>query len=76
MAWHGLNDVKTENKWVWADGNVANKYTKWGKGEPNGKRRENCVVIRTYDQGWADYSCNSLFPFFCQISKLILGISK
>lgn len=35
MIWIGLNDIQTENRFVWTD-NSDVKFTFWNRGEPNG----------------------------------------
>ena len=66
-TWIGATDSVHEGKWIWVDGKPV-KRTYWNHGEPNGKRRENC--LQRYGSGnWNDNSCNSKLPFLCQKKK-------
>ena len=71
-AWIGLNDIKKDGDWKWLSG--ESKFTKWGSygPEPNGGTDENCVTLRTYDNGWADYNCGNTFAFFCEVGKSLI----
>uniref|UniRef100_A0A671NZ84 C-type lectin domain-containing protein n=1 Tax=Sinocyclocheilus anshuiensis TaxID=1608454 RepID=A0A671NZ84_9TELE len=40
----------------------------WASGEPNGHRKENCVM--SYASGWADVLCNYEFRWICEKGNL------
>ncbi|XP_073729807.1 uncharacterized protein [Misgurnus anguillicaudatus] len=61
--WIGLTNTDWEGRWKWVDGSTLS-YSFWRSGEPNGGRRENCVL--TYSSGWADYPCNDAFKWICE----------
>ncbi|XP_042620472.1 CD209 antigen-like protein C [Cyprinus carpio] len=61
--WIGLTDSYKEGRWKWVDGSTLTSGF-WGSGEPNGQRRENCVV--SYPSGWCDYPCNDAFRWICE----------
>nr|XP_055063219.1 C-type lectin domain family 4 member M-like [Misgurnus anguillicaudatus] len=63
--WIGLSDSDVEGRWKWVDGSTQS-YSFWASGEPNGGRRENCVV--SYSSGWVDYSCVIAFKWICEKS--------
>ncbi len=44
-----------EGQFRWFDGNEA-YFLNFNKGDPNGKRKENCVV--SSDKTWHDVPCN------------------
>ena len=52
------------------------KYQDWDLGEPNGDRRENCVVSRDIVtangnyRGWNDQNCDKLYCAVCNISSV------
>ncbi len=57
--WIGLNDVCTENNYVWLDGNQSS-FRNWASGEPNNAGgREDCGLIIANGK-WNDGSCSSL----------------
>ena len=68
FLWIGLNDNVEEGTFVWSDGTKVT-YEDWmnenGDPEPNGGKRENCVVI--HDGGWADTACDSANYFLCEL---------
>ncbi|GFR64042.1 macrophage mannose receptor 1 [Elysia marginata] len=43
-VWTGLNDITTENTFVWSD-NTPVTYTLWNRREPNNLHEEDCVVM-------------------------------
>ena len=46
------------------------KYFKWARGEPNDRRGENCVEMRSRRGDlWNDIKCSSKFPFICEFSR-------
>ncbi|XP_050976874.1 CD209 antigen-like protein B [Labeo rohita] len=54
-SWIGLTDTDVEGTWKWVDGSTLTSGF-WKSGEPNGDRRENCVV--SHSSGWNDYPCH------------------
>ena len=53
----GLNDIKKEGAFVWADGTAVN-YTNWEKEEPNNHFGEDCVAIsHVLGKKWNDVRC-------------------
>ena len=75
----GLTDIDTEGNFVWqTDKSIAN-YTDWKQSEPNGQRRENCVIIHRDTMGWHDVDCNRPLDYVCQAqssSKYFLVTNK
>ena len=65
-AWHGYNDIRREGHWTWANPSGRCKhYTHWNRGEPNGKRHENCGQL--YSNGrWNDLSCKARLASVCE----------
>ncbi|XP_057177681.1 uncharacterized protein LOC130546432 [Triplophysa rosa] len=61
--WIGLTDSEMEGRWKWVDGSTPTSSF-WGSLEPNGQRRENCVI--TDSSAWADYPCNDAFKWICE----------
>ena len=66
-VWIGVSDTDTEGLWVSAKTKQITTYQPWLKGEPNGKRDENCVVmlINTDAGQWNDDSCDKTKNFVC-----------
>ena len=66
-CWIGLNNLNSENAFVWADGST-DTYRLWSTTETNGEGSEDCVG--TLANGyWSDNACVSkLSCYFC-ISK-------
>jgi len=62
-SWIGLNDRAKEGSFVWLYG--CPKYRNFNKGEPNGKRKENCVHMYPSHGRWNDLSCNSKQSAVC-----------
>uniref|UniRef100_A0A194APV7 C-type lectin domain-containing protein n=1 Tax=Pinctada fucata TaxID=50426 RepID=A0A194APV7_PINFU len=70
FIWIGLRDFKAEGKWLtFPDASYA-KYVSWGRGKPNGGRRENCAVMaRRYDYRWDDVPCSYVLNSICEKAK-------
>ena len=66
-CWIGLNDIVSENTWVWADGST-NTYTRWGIGEPNNAGgAEDCVHLHS-DGYWNDLPCEVMLNcYYCSV---------
>ena len=79
-GWLGLNDRAQEDMWRYADGTFAGNtrggsattgwdYAYWASGEPNDySNTENCVMQNGDRGNWNDASCDSLSPFYCEVS--------
>nr|QYY47516.1 CD209 [Ctenopharyngodon idella] len=69
-VWIGLTDSDVEDTWKWVDDTyLTSKF--WKSGEPNGRTRENCVLLTessgwTYSSGWADYPCHGHYQWICE----------
>uniref|UniRef100_A0A671P0J8 C-type lectin domain-containing protein n=1 Tax=Sinocyclocheilus anshuiensis TaxID=1608454 RepID=A0A671P0J8_9TELE len=62
-VWICLTDSNVEGIWKWVDGSrLTSEF--WASGEPNGHRKENCVM--SYASGWADVLCNYEFRWICE----------
>jgi len=54
-------DERNEGKWEWIDGTPL-KYSNWNQGQPNGKGKENYLLLLLYfrglqgkeSRGWCD----------------------
>ncbi|XP_033935406.1 ladderlectin-like [Pseudochaenichthys georgianus] len=62
-TWIGLNDIYEERRWMWSDGCAA-KYLFWHRGQPNNRRREDCVINNWWGK-WNDAPCSKAFPSVC-----------
>ena len=62
-AWIGLNDIETEDTFVWYDMNPA-QYRSWRFDMPDNSGEEDCVELQP--GGWNDLSCDSPRPFICR----------
>ena len=70
-AWIGLNDRKSESRFIWNDGySSPDKYRSWRDGEPNNYNAqcniENCVIMSKGNGKWADSICNGYYRFVCE----------
>jgi hypothetical protein len=80
-AWVGASDLEDEGDWYWvgdaqpfwlgpgdAGASVDAAYENWNQGEnpePNGSAGSNCLRLRD-NGGWADISCDEVFPSLCE----------
>ena len=62
-AWVGLNDRAKEGKMVWSYG--CPSYKNFNRGEPNGKRDENCVHMFGKNGRWNDLKCTRKISAVC-----------
>ena len=65
--------MKKEGQWVWTNPQgKCSKYRRFRKGEPNGKRGENCAIMyKNWNGEWNDAKCNGKSQFICEV-----GIKK
>ena len=65
----GYNDLKKDGHWQWVNPSSAcKKFTFWNRGEPNGKKRENCGQLYRHSGGrWNDLPCNMKLGSVCEI---------
>ncbi|WAS90690.1 CotH kinase family protein [Nannocystis punicea] len=64
--WIGLNDLDTEDDFVWTDGTPLS-FTAWNEGEPNNAGEEDCVNLPAWTAGlWNDLPCDSPRPYICK----------
>uniref|UniRef100_A0A8C1GU20 C-type lectin domain-containing protein n=1 Tax=Cyprinus carpio TaxID=7962 RepID=A0A8C1GU20_CYPCA len=67
----GVTDIDAEGRWKWVDGSTLTSGL-WDSGEPNGYRRENCVLIVNHEPRWPtlfrwhDVECNRDFQWICE----------
>ncbi|XP_064355437.1 macrophage mannose receptor 1-like isoform X2 [Dromaius novaehollandiae] len=65
-CWLGLRDEAAEGTWTRADGSaVSPEAGRWQAGQPDGGRRENCVVAGE-DGAWSDRPCGSRHAWVCE----------
>ena len=66
--WIGLHDRNEEGSFTWTDGSAIN-YKDWRRGEPNGRRAENCVHYSkaTLLERWNDLNCGARRKYICKI---------
>uniref|UniRef100_A0A2K6MQK0 C-type lectin domain family 3 member A n=3 Tax=Rhinopithecus TaxID=542827 RepID=A0A2K6MQK0_RHIBE len=66
--WLGINDMATEGKFVDVNG-VAISFVHWDSAQPNGGKRENCVLFSQSAQGkWSDEVCRSSKRYICEFT--------
>ena len=67
-CWIGLNDIASENTFVWADGSTST-YRLWGGSEPNNYGNEDCTHT-FYSKYWNDLPCTrGLSCYFCSAPR-------
>ena len=69
IAWIGINDIGTENTFVFASNDQPVPYKYWHVGEPNNEEQEDCVHLY-YKSGngkWNDLQCDWKKWFICEI---------
>ncbi|XP_066274817.1 macrophage mannose receptor 1-like [Branchiostoma lanceolatum] len=79
--WIGLNDLATDDEWMWLDGSPHDPnagYNRWKSGEPNLPGAGCTYYEEDVAAKWADKSCSEQAWFFCQLttgmSPIILGM--
>ena len=70
LMWLGGNNEFSNGVWVWTDGTPIT-YTKWAKGQPDGKTPqgapEHCLVTNfEAKEHWDDDDCTRQRGFVCQ----------
>ena len=71
-VWLGYSDIRREGHWVWTNPAAkCNRFTKWRRGEPNGKRNENCgAMYKSWNGEWNDVGCDRKYSFVCEIGAV------
>lgn len=67
--WLDGTDEMKEGIWKWSSSQKRFGFANWHPTEPNGKKRENCIVGDTSMKPklqWADVDCNSKRSLICQ----------
>ncbi|CAM4659609.1 unnamed protein product [Lepidochelys olivacea] len=65
-SWMGLTDQALEGAWMWMDGtHSAANASYWQTGEPNGRQKENCALVRQ-DGHWYDAPCTEQHHWVCE----------
>ncbi|XP_037087317.1 lectin BRA-3-like [Pollicipes pollicipes] len=66
-TWIGLNDLSSENNFVWSDGSSVD-FTNWMDGQPNNLLDQDCVNVQDPATGkWDDNHCKENKNFICKI---------
>ena len=68
--WIGLNDLDSEDVFVWSDGTPFNSslYNNWIVGEPNDdKNNEDCVELK--EKAWNDFVCEEKLSYICERAR-------
>ncbi|GFO14235.1 Brevican core protein, partial [Plakobranchus ocellatus] len=63
--WIGLNDIRTENNFVWSDG-TPTLWSNWRSGQPDNWRNEDCVMAFHGSGVWNDLSCYYSLQYVCK----------
>lgn len=61
----GLNDLKNEGQFQWADGTNITIKRKWFGIQPDNHNNEDCVEIRKWGL-WNDNHCLQRYGFICE----------
>ncbi|XP_069705081.1 hemolymph lipopolysaccharide-binding protein-like [Periplaneta americana] len=64
----GLTDARIEKHWETIFDQPLEKtgYYKWGRNEPNGGTKQNCMVLHVDSGDLADATCDQEYPFLCE----------
>lgn len=68
VIWIGLNDLVTNNVYVWVTGEAFG-YTSWGAGQPNNANGgESCdgTLLNGLVPSWFDDNCNNGHAYLCE----------
>uniref|UniRef100_A0A1B6MDC1 C-type lectin domain-containing protein n=1 Tax=Graphocephala atropunctata TaxID=36148 RepID=A0A1B6MDC1_9HEMI len=67
QLWVGLNDLKTEGRFLWVDGSRP-RFHNWAPGQPDNHRgEEHCVqVLPPLQYRWNDILCDYQLHYVCQ----------
>lgn len=66
--WLGINDMVTDGKFVDVNGATVS-FLNWDRAQPNGGKRENCVLFSQSAQGkWSDEVCRSSKRYICEFT--------
>ncbi|NXT70825.1 CLC3A protein, partial [Chaetops frenatus] len=65
-VWLGVTDMGSEGSFVDVSG-LALHYFNWDRAQPNGGKRENCVLLSQASQGkWQDEACRAAKRYVCE----------
>ena len=71
-AWIGYSDQKQEGNWQWSNpAGICKKFTRWNRGEPNGRRGENCAMLYNNNGNWNDIGCNARYVSICELGDKV-----
>ena len=64
-SWIGLNDLATQETYVWTDGTTFS-YNNWNTNQPsNTNNNQDCVKMKT-DGKWDDVTCSKSIKYVCE----------
>ena len=64
-SWIGLNDLATQETYVWTDGTTFS-YDNWNTNQPsNTNNKQDCVKIKTNGK-WDDVTCKKEIKYVCE----------
>ena len=75
--WIGLNDISTDGKYQWVDGN-ASYYRNWFTNQPNNNGgSQNCVIMwQGYLGQWGAINCGNAYPAVCEWNATVTPNSE
>lgn len=70
-VWHGLNDIRTQESYVWTDGS-SRDFIRWDYGQPDLSDQQcGCyweILSKTYStSGWHDCTCAWMQHYVCKM---------